>query len=105
MVHSALKAYNRLIELDASGEQPLYRPRSWKQLERAEERREKRETWYRKGGFDSVIFVPATLRSQLRNQFMREIKDGSTGFRIKVVEQSGVTLKQTRILSQHGCHL
>ena len=92
VVRSALKAYNRLIELDASGEQPLYRPRSWKQLERAEERRGKREIWYRKGGFDSVIFVPATPRSQLRNQFMREIKE--TGFKINVVEQSGVTLKR-----------
>ena len=27
VVLSALKAYNRMIELDASGEQPLYRPR------------------------------------------------------------------------------
>jgi len=97
VVRSALKAYNRLIELDASGEQPLYRPRSWKRLERTEERRRNRgageesakpgtETvvLYRKGGF-----VPATPRSQLRNQFMREIKE--TGFRIKAVEQSGVT--------------
>ena len=41
VVRLALKAYNRLIELDASGEQPLYRPRSWKQLERAEEKRGK----------------------------------------------------------------
>ena len=32
VVLSALKAYNRMItiELDASGEQPLYRPREWK---------------------------------------------------------------------------
>ena len=37
-----------------------------------------------------MIFVPATPRSQLRNLFMRKIKE--TGFRIKVVEQSGVTL-------------
>ena len=36
VVRSALKAYNRLIELDASGEQPLYRPRELKRLERAE---------------------------------------------------------------------
>ncbi|KAL9981754.1 hypothetical protein ACROYT_G010500 [Oculina patagonica] len=92
VVRSPLKAHNRLIELDVSGEQPLYRPRSWKQLERAEERRGKRETWYRKGSFDSVIFVPATPRFQLRNQFMREIKE--TGFRIKVVEQSGLTIKR-----------
>ncbi len=74
------------------GEQPLYRTRSWKQLERAEVRRGKRETWYRKGGFDSVIFVPATPRSQLRNQFMREINE--KGFRVKVDEQSGLIIRQ-----------
>ena len=39
-----------------------------------------------------MIFVPATPRSQLRNLFMREIKE--TGFKINVVEQSGVTLKR-----------
>ena len=92
VVKSALAAYNRMIELDASGEQPLYRPRTWKQLERAQERREKRESWYKKGGFDTVIFVPATPGSQLKRRYMEEIK--GAGFKIKVVEQSGVTLKR-----------
>ena len=36
VVRSALKAYNRMI--DASGEQPLYRLREWRRLERAQER-------------------------------------------------------------------
>ena len=92
VVLSALKAYNRIIELDASGEQPLYRPREWKRLERAQERRGKRESWYRKRGFDTVIFVPATPGSQLKNRYIEEIE--GAGFKIKVVEQSGVTLKR-----------
>ena len=92
VVRSALKAYNRLIELDTSGEQPLYRPREWKRLERAQERREKRDKWYRKGGFDAVIFVPATPGSQLKDRYVKELK--RAGFKIRVVEQSGVTLKQ-----------
>ncbi|KAL9967386.1 hypothetical protein ACROYT_G025597 [Oculina patagonica] len=33
VVRSALTAYNRLIELDASGETPLYRPREWRKLD------------------------------------------------------------------------
>ena len=39
VVRSALSAYNRLIELDAdaSGGKPLYRPREWRRLERAQE--------------------------------------------------------------------
>ena len=90
VVLSVLKAYNRLI--DASGEQPLYRPREWKRLERAQERQGKRESWYRKGGFDTVIFVPATPGSQLKIRYIEEIK--GAGFKIKVVEQPGVTLKR-----------
>ena len=82
-----MKAYNRMIELDASGEQPLFRPREWKRLERAQERRGKRESWYRKGEFDTVIFVPATPRFQLQNRYIREIKVAD--FKIKEVEQSG----------------
>ena len=92
VVRSALKAYNRLLELDASGEQPLYRPREWRQLERAQERRRKRESWYRTGGFGAVIFVPATPESQLKDRYVREIKDA--GFKVKVVEQPGITLKR-----------
>ena len=91
VVLSALKAYNCMIELDASGEQPLYRPKEWKRLERAQERRGKRESWYRKGGFDTVIFVPATPGFQLKSRYIEEIE--GAGFKIKVVEQSGVTLK------------
>lgn len=92
VVRSALKAYNRMIELDASGEKLLYRPREWKRLEWDRERRGKRESWYRKGGFDIVIFMPATPGSLLKDLYREEIK--GAGFKIKVVEQSGVTLKR-----------
>ena len=90
-MRSALAAYNRLLDLDASGEKPLYRPREWRALERARERRKWRDNWFRKGGSDTVIFVPATAVSQLKRRYMREIK--ATDFNIKVVEQSGTTLK------------
>ena len=78
------------MELDASGEKPLYRPREWRTLERARERRKRRDNWSRKGDFDTVIFVPATPGSQLKGRHMRDIK--VTEFKIKVVEQSEKTL-------------
>ena len=40
VVRSALAAYNRLVELDANGEKPLYRPREWRALEQAREKKE-----------------------------------------------------------------
>ncbi|KAL9963291.1 hypothetical protein ACROYT_G032476 [Oculina patagonica] len=82
-----MTAYNRLIELDASGETPLYRPREWRKLDQAREKRRKREIWFKEGGFDTVIFVPATPGSQLKHRYMREIK--RRWFKVKVVEQSG----------------
>ena len=91
VVLSALNAYNRMIELDASGEQPLCGPREWKRLAPAQERQGKWESWYRKGGFDTVIFLPATPSSQLKNRYIEDIE--GAGFKIKVVEQSGVTLE------------
>ena len=91
VVRSTLNAYNRLIELDASGKTPLYRSREWRKLDRAREKRRKREIWYKKGGFDTVIFVPATPGPQLKHRYMKEIKE--TGFKVRVVEQSGTTLK------------
>ena len=79
------------MELDANGEKPLYRPREWRALERERERRKRRDNWFRKGDFDTVVFVPATPGSQLKRRYIREIK--ATEFKIKIVEQSGTTLK------------
>ena len=62
VVRSALAAYNQLVELDTNGEKPLYRPREWRSLERAPERRKRRDNWFWKGDFDTVIFG-----SQLKN--------------------------------------
>ena len=91
VVRSALKAYGAIVEKDACGEEPMYRPRGWRGEERARKKREKKEAWYKKGGCESVIFVPAAPRSELKRRYEEEIK--KTRYSIKVVEQSGLTLK------------
>lgn len=68
VVRSALAAYNRLVELDANGEKPLYRPWGWKAHERARERKKRCDNWFRKGGYETVIFVPATPGSQIKRR-------------------------------------
>ena len=91
-MRSALVVYNRLLELDASGEKSLYRPKGWRAFERARGRRMRRDSRFRKGDFDTVIFVPATPGSpSFKRRYMTEIK--ATELKIKVVEQSGNTLK------------
>ena len=79
------------MEKNACGEEPMYRPRGWRSEERARKKQEKKEAWYKKGGCKSVIFVPATPRSELKRRYEEEIK--KTKYSIKIVQQSGLTLK------------
>ena len=74
-------------------------------------RRAKRENWYKKGGYESVIFVPSTPHSQLAKRYHETVKE--TGLKIKVVERSGRTVKsilqksdpheQPRCTTEEGC--
>ena len=92
VVNSALKAYDERMSADENGTRPLYRPNGWKTRERAIEKQKKKNSWYKKGGNDSVIFVPATPRSELQKRYAKEIK--AKGLNIKVFEQAGVSLKR-----------
>ena len=80
VVRSALKAYGAIVEKDACGKQPMYRSRGWRSEER--KKREKKEAWYKKGGCENVIFLPATPRSELKRRYEEEIKN--TRYSIKV---------------------
>ena len=70
VVKSALNAYDRMIEKEERGEEPLYRPRDWKKNKRLENKRMKKENWFR--GKDrkkeSVFFIPATPHSVLKRK-------------------------------------
>ena len=91
VVKSGLHAYETIKEKAEAGLRPINRPKEWKREERKRNKEEKKKSWYRKGGYDSVLFVPATPRSRLKKMYGREIK--RSGIRIRVVERSGVTLK------------
>ena len=92
VLRSALKAYESIQKLDASGESPMYRSREWRRQHSSREKWKKQDKWYKKGGYESVIFIAATPNSTLKRQYEREIR--SVGLKIKVVEQSGMTLKR-----------
>ena len=69
----------------------MYRPREWRNEERAREKRKKQESWYTKGDYDSVIFIPATPKSELKRRYEEEIR--KVGLKIKIVERTGTTIK------------
>ncbi|KXJ14577.1 hypothetical protein AC249_AIPGENE4819 [Exaiptasia diaphana] len=64
VVKSALNAYRRILALDQQGLRPMYKPKEWKKAERDEKKREKRTSWYKRGIYSSVIFIPATPNSE-----------------------------------------
>ena len=92
IVQSALHAYKKIQELDQTGVKPMYRPKERRQSERRKEKEEKRRSWYRKGSYSSVIFVPATPESSLKRSLDEDVK--KSGLRIRIVEKSGMSVKR-----------
>ncbi len=62
---SALHAFEVMKHKDETGEQPVYRQKEWKRTERMERKEEKKKSWYKLGGYESVIFVQCTQDSEL----------------------------------------
>lgn len=92
VVSSALNALKIIREKEECGIRPINRPKGWNQEERQKAKEEKKKTWYKRGGFDSVLFVPYTPEGKLKNLYQREISN--SGIRIKVVEKTGDTIKR-----------
>ena len=91
IINSALQKYKHIKDLDEKGKQPLYRPKEWNREEREKSRRRKKGNWFKKGGDENVLFIPATPKSELRKRYEQTIKE--TNIKIKVVERAGRTLK------------
>ena len=84
------KAWAKMKEAEIKGEKPIYWPRTWREKERREEKRNKVRGWYKKGGFDSKMFVPATPGAELKKRVEKEME--GTGVRVKIVEKPGEKL-------------
>ena len=90
VIQSGLKAYRKMEERDRRGITPLHRPREWKKNEREKMKRKKKEDWYKTGGYESPIFIPATPNSELKRRLQNIIN--STNQRIKIVERAGSSI-------------
>ena len=89
--NTAFVAYDRMLKCDADGSRPLYRPKGWNRDERVKEKKAKKVDWNKRGGYKSVVFVPATLKSALQKTFREALSD--SGLRVRVVERAGRTVK------------
>ena len=68
VVDSAVKAYRARQEAELKGERPMHRLKGWRKGEREAEKSGKRDDWYKRGGDEALIFVPATPGSQLQKK-------------------------------------
>ena len=77
------------------GLKPINRPRSWNQGEREESKWKKKATWYKQGGYTTVIFCPYTPNSTLANSWREaEARGADTrGWRFRVVELGGRSMR------------
>ena len=89
VLKSAFMAYEKLSNDPA---RPKYRGKDLNTPKRRAERKKKKYEWFRRGGHESVMFVPATPNSQLSRQ-IQEIVDASS-VKIKVVERAGTKVKK-----------
>ena len=75
VIKSGIKAYRSLEANDKDGTIPLHRPREWQRKEREKKKRLKKETWYKKGGYDTPIFITATPNRELKKRMQKKIDE------------------------------
>ena len=78
LVNAALKACDEIHRKADCGY-------DWNRDERDKAKRNKVGSWYLKGGYESVIFVPSTPDSILQQRYQSEVN--RQGLRIRVVEK------------------
>ena len=106
ILKSALAAYDKIVRKDAEGIEPMYRPKDWNRETREEDKQKKRENWFKRGGAETVIFVPNTPNSELKKRYQKEIQEAC--IKVKVVETTGRSLKsilqRSNPLSDRECN-
>ena len=91
-IASSIKAYNTLRTREDDGERPLYRPRSWNESERREEKTKKKNEWFQKDGEVTVLFVPPTPNSMLTKAL--RVVAAKSEIKMRIAERSGISLKR-----------
>ena len=89
VLKSAIDAFEK-VSNDPT--RPKYRGKELNTPKARQDLTKRRKNWFRKGGFESVMFVPATPGSQLRRMIEEEIEGSS--LKIKVVEKAGIRVKK-----------
>ena len=89
--NAAKKKFSQIVKDDKDGKIPMYRSKMWQRERRQNEKGKKKNNWFDKDRYDTVMFVEATPSGGLAKKINDVIK--KTGLSIKVVERSGTAIK------------
>ena len=89
--------YENRLKQHQEGTVPFYRNKTWNRMQREANKQTKKQSWFEKGGYEQVLFVDATPKSQLAKICTSIFKQ--TGLPIKVVERAGVSMKDILVKS------
>ena len=92
VIESGIKAFRNMEKNDREGLTPLHRTREWRKNDREKSKILKKKNWFKKGGKESVIFIPATPKGELKKKMQKRVNE--TDMNIKVIEKTGCTLKR-----------
>ena len=77
VMRSALSAWDKLLEADQSGEQPLYRERTWCRDKRNKQKEAKKKHWFRNLGGqtnDFTVFCPMSPGGKLAARWKKTLE-------------------------------
>ena len=89
ILKSAMNAYDKIKNNSLC---PMFRGKEQNTPKKRSENKKKKRSWFRKGGYESVLFVQATPNSSLMKRIRNEIE--TSNIKIKVIERSGTKVKK-----------
>jgi hypothetical protein len=87
VLKSAMDAHEKICQQPSR-----YKGKEANTPQRRVDRKKENNNWFRTGGYESVMFVPATPNSMLRRSMEEEVR--CTNLKIKIVENSGKKVKR-----------
>ena len=89
VLRAGKNGFNKQVEADMKGEKPLYRPRGYQKMERYLKKKSSKREWFRKGGYDSFMMIPATPNSELKKMIQKRLKDLGLMETVRIIEKPG----------------
>ena len=91
VMESVLAGWDKMVKEQEEGRRPINRAGEWQADQRKMDKKKKKNSWYKAGGFSTVIFCPYTPGGELARRWRQiEARGAETrGWRFKVVERAG----------------